>query len=237
MSAELEITKELIAQILEASGKTPGAFSKDIGVTTKALRMYLDGLYRPRKAYTVAKLKELADIYEVKPSIPTEATASVTNHNAEFSPEILKAFQERSGLSSIEIAGLVGVSTDTWYKWLKGKHGPNRAKNIKALREIFTEDRPKRKPGRPSNLTDEALVKGGKHQLSVATAHDIANEFHALYQPRLDEAAVDYAMTLVCKKYNLDRSTLKRAFASLLLLLKDRLTPQELYEQFSGHTS
>jgi len=307
--SELEITKELIAHIFEASGKSSGDFSKDIGVTTKALRMYLDGIYKPRKAYTVARLKKLANTYgvgsfpdnEVSPvEFPsaanikqlreasgltieqfaaqfglTKSTYSnyeygaapddvqvranisaawqdyvakqgapaqlVPSTDAEFAPEVLKAFQKRLGLSVKEVANLVGVTSDAWYKWTKGECYPNRAKNVKALRKALAKNKPKGKPGpkpgRKSNLPEAAMVKGGKHQLSVVTAHEIANEFHARYQPRLDEAAVDYTITLVCEKHDIERSKLRRVVASVLLLLKDRMSPQELYESFSGHSS
>lgn len=246
MSAESEITKELIAHLLVASGKTSGAFSKDIGVTTKALRMYLDGIYKPRKAYTIARLKALANTYGAgsfpESEVALELPASTeTATAAEFAPEVLKAFQERSGLSVKQVADFVGVTPDAWYKWIKGECYPNREKNVKALRKALAKDKPKGKPGpkpgHKSNLTDAALVKGGKHQLSVAIAHEIANEFHASYQELADEIAVDHILTIVCKKFDIERNKLRCVVSAVLLPLKAHMTTQKIYERLSGHSS
>ena len=243
MSVELEITKELIAHIFEASGKSSGDFSKDIGVTTKALRMYLDGIYKPRKAYTVARLKALANTYGVgsfsESEVALELQASATT--AEFAPEVLKAFQERLGLSVKQVADLVGVTTDSWYKWIKGEGYPTHAKNVKALRKTLAGDKPKGKPGpkpgHKSNLTDAELVKGGKHQLSVTTAHEIASEFHALVQPQIKELVADAALSKVCKHFKSKRRSQRGSIGTFFMLVKDIMSPQEIYEWCSWHSS
>jgi DNA-binding transcriptional regulator YiaG len=239
MSAELEITKELIAHIFEASGKSSGAFSKDIGVTTKALRMYRDGIYMPRKAYTVARLKALANTYGVgsfpESEVSLELPASATT--AEFAPEVLKAFQERLGLSVKQVADLVGVTPDSWYKWIKGEGYPTHAKNVKALRKTLAGDKPKGKTGPKSNLTDAAIVKGGKHQLSVTTAHEIASEFHALVQPQIKELVADAALSKVCKHFKSERRSQRGSIGTFFMLVKDIMSPQEIYEWCSGHSS
>lgn len=309
--SELLITKELIAQVLASSGKTMNAFSKDIGVSTKALRAYLDGRYAPRNALVIARIKKWAGTYsssapvndetppasavdtlgvfptaenikqmreasgltieqfaaqfglrkstfsnyeygqiptdqKIKDAISVEWQAYADKHGMtaqvplatvdEFAPEVLKAFQKHLGLSVKQVAALVGVSADIWYKWIKGEHYPNHVKNVKALRKVLGNEKVKGKPGRKSNLTDAAASKGGKHQLSVATAHEIANEFHARYQPRVDELIMDGALTTVCEQYKIDRRRLRSAVAALLLILKDRMTPQDIYAWFSGHS-
>jgi len=307
--SESLITKEFIARVFEATGKTSGAFSKDIGVTTKALRMYLDGIYKPRKAYTVARLKELANTYgvgsfpdsEVSPvEFPTAANIKqlreasgltieqfaaqfglrkstynnyeygaepddvevranivaawqtyvdkhgapaqlVPGTDAEFAPEVLKAFQKRAGLSVKQVADLVGVTSDAWYKWVKGECYPNRTKNVKALRKALAKDKPKGKPGpkpgHKSNLTDAELVKGGKHQLSVTTAHEIASEFHALVQPQIKELVADAALSKVCKHFKSERRSQRGSIGTFFMLVKDIMSPQEIYEWCSGHSS
>lgn len=318
MAIKFLINKELINYIYTESQKKHGVFAKDLGVSTKALRAYLDGEYKPRNVKVIAKIQRLANDLgaetlldkahvpdDGETTTPAEKTYYVNGTrlkrmreasgltvekyaeqfgllkttyvnyeygaqptdagvrdafeaawqeyiktpgaiiddtepevDGEFSPEILKKFQARRGLSVQQVADLLGVSADSWYKWIRGVGKPSRANNIRALRKALNADDGARKRRKNSKTrTPTPAAKGGKHQVSVASLHEIAKEFHERYQPQIDEAKFDFALTLVCEKHDIERSKLRRVVAALLLILKDSMTPQELYERLSGHSS
>jgi transcriptional regulator with XRE-family HTH domain len=149
----------------------------------------------------------------------------------EFSPERLQDFQDKHGLTVTEIARRLGVSKDSWRNWTEGRCYPGRPNTIAALRELLGE------VTRKSNVPEAAAVKGGKHQLAATAVHEIANNFHARYQAKMDDILVDNVISHVCETENVERTKLRRETALVIFLLKDRMSMQEIYQRLSGHSS
>lgn len=221
------LIKERVAFIINTYGLTLTQLAPKVGVSAKALRAYELGQYEPKKQHVIDNIYKLSEGF-------SEANGSVITEDSppserEFSPEKLTQYQAQKELDDVAMAALVGVNVVLWRRWKSGKAYPTKKINVKALRKAF-------KASGSASETHKGRSKGGTHKIAVATAHDLANEFYERYQPRIDNAVIDYAITLVCDTHNVDKRTLRKLVAALLLLLKDRFTPQELYAQLSGHS-
>jgi transcriptional regulator with XRE-family HTH domain len=244
MSTKFVINKDLIAYLRTASNMSTKEFADALGVDPKSVRAYTEGEYLPRKPAVIAKLQKLAlkhgagEIASTPslntPKLPEGVSETTLAPAGEFAPEVLKALQDREGLDGKQMAAQLGIAASTWYHWLAGTTKPRFSKHEKILRKAL---KAKAQETPAPVVADSPFVKGGKRQVSTELFHELGHDFHAHYQPRLDEAAIDYALTLVCEKFQENRRDLRRKVAALLFLLKDRVSPEDLFTNLSGHSS
>lgn len=243
MSTKFVINKELIAHLRAASNMSTKEFADALGVDPTSVRAYTEGAYLPRRPAVIAKLQKLAlkhgageFVRDPVPDFTAPAVeTAVAPGSSEFAPEVLKALQDREGLDGKQMAASLGIAASTWYHWLAGTTKPRFSKHEKILRKALKAKAQEAPVA--ATVAESPFVKGGKRQVSTELFHELGHDFHAHYQPRLDEAAIDYALTLVCEKFQLNRRDLRRNVSALLFLLKDRISPQELFDHLSGHSS
>ena len=232
MSIKFELNKNLITYVYTASNLSEKAFSELLGVDPKTLKSYIHGNSLPRKPETIAKLQKLALKHGAGEIAATPVPAlPVSAVPGEFAPEVLKALQEREGLDGKQMAEHLGIAASTWYHWLAGSTAPRFSKHEKLLRKALAKGQVAAASG-----ADSPSVKSGKRQVSAELFHELGQAFHAHYRPRLTEATMDYALTLVCEKFQRNRREFRREHAAYLFLLKDLVTPQEVFDYLSGHS-
>lgn len=238
------VNKALIEFIITAGGFTTTGFASRIGVSAKAAQMYRAGVYLPRKPEVVATIQALAleynatDVYRGAAEKPVQASAdaehSGTQTDDPYTPEKLQAFEKKHGFTGKQAAKHVGVASSAWYMWRSGKKRPTKKHVIALLNAALSDDATKH--NRSSNLKSEDRAKGGRALVATDKLHTFAKTFRDTYQARLGEAYVDYVLTHAADNYDIDRRTLRLVISSVLLVLKDRMTPQEIFETLSGHS-
>lgn len=221
----MTVTHDMIVALFNAMDVSQAKFAEQIGSNSSAVSAYIGGVYLPKKPDTVSAIMKLYKRY-------IGGRAFTDPKIGEFNTERLVQAQEHSGMTGVAIAEELGISTITWYKWVKGENYPTKSVAIAALRRWLKANEPQLEPQESAvDSTNDAR----RPRISAERSLALTTEFYEQHQLDLNRQMVSKAIGFIADKEGVEKKKAYDIVMSFMVLMKDKLSYEQTFTALTGH--